>query len=109
MTKHQKNFLLGFFENKEFPGWKTIATSLIEHGNTIVAGDECIWKGGIGNFIQTEPAQNAFGCLLYKFDKESFYKSVYYQEILSHNLKVLSNKKREIIEEYNDLKEMYKT
>ena len=52
LTEHQINFLLKFFENKEYSGWKNIATKLIETGSCIVAGDKCIWNGGIGNFIK---------------------------------------------------------
>jgi len=74
ITEYQKKFLLqNFFSLPEYPGWLNIATKLIESGRCIVAGHGCIWKGGIGNFIKTEPAEDAIDCTLYTFDPKNIY------------------------------------
>jgi len=79
ISPQQMGFLLKFFTNEQYPGWQNIAKDLITTGYCIVPGDECIYKGGIGNFITTEPADIAFGCLLYKFDIKLFLKSEWYK------------------------------
>ena len=85
LTKHQVEFLLEyFFKNERYAGWRGIATKLIENGKCIVAGDECIWKGGIGNFVKTNETSLAEGCLEYTFDVISFVEnSLWFKEIKS--------------------------
>lgn len=68
MHKEKLDFLLEFFKNETHAGWAGIATKLLENGFCIVAGEGCIWNGGIGSFIDTSPALNAVGCTLYEFD-----------------------------------------
>ena len=75
LTENQKKFLLTFFKDETYPGWDNIANALLDTGGCIVAGKECIWKGGIGNFIKTSEAKNTVGCLLYKFDLSYFLSS----------------------------------
>lgn len=84
-----KKLLLKFFETKEFPDWKVIAEKLIETGECIVAGKDCIWIGGIGNFISTKPADNAVGCSLYTFNLEYFKTSEWYKVVKVNYLKDL--------------------
>ena len=104
LTKYQKEFLLEyFFKNEKYPGWKNIATQLLEVGECIVAGDTCIWHAGIGNFIKTQNEINLIDCLLYKFDLENFLSSSWYKEISNQYISILLNKKKEIEEEYNDI------
>lgn len=68
-----KEFLLEtFFKNEFYAGWRNIAEELIEKGECIVAGKDCIWKGGIGNFIKTEEATDFIDCIKYKFDYNTF-------------------------------------
>ena len=58
LTTYQKDFLLNnFFENTSYAGWRGIATTLLETGECVVAGDKCIWVGGIGNFIEIKKAE----------------------------------------------------
>lgn len=76
--------LLPFFNSHQYAGWKGIATTLIDQGECVVAGDECIWIGGIGNFIKTETADSFIGCLKYNFNKEEFLKSEWAKETISH-------------------------
>ena len=85
LTPAQKEFLLTFFEDKKFAGWKNIANSLLDTGSCIVAGEECIWRGGIGNFIKVTPtpAPNFVGCSEYTFNVESFMDSAWYKEKLN--------------------------
>ena len=104
LTEYQKNFLLEyFFRNEAYVGWKNIATKLLEKGECIVAGNECIWNGGIGNFINTEKAENAVDCLLYKFDLDVFLSSEWYKMISNDYISILSTKKMQINDEYNDI------
>ena len=94
LTVNQKNFLLDkFFENNSYAGWRNIATKLIEDGQCIVQGSNCIWFGGIGNFIKTSTAKDAVDCLLYEFDLEYFMDSELYKRVHSNYIDVLSNKK----------------
>lgn len=82
MIDYKEIFLLDrFFYHEDYPGWRNIATKLIQDGSCIVAGNECIWRGGVGNFIQTEPAKNAVDCLLYEFDLAELEESAWYNEI----------------------------
>lgn len=87
LTEIKKEFLLNnFFKNEKFPGWRGIAANLIERGECIVAGEECIWKGGVGNFIKTSVAEGFFGCTRYEFDLTSFLTSNWVDEVLEHEL-----------------------
>ena len=80
-----KELLLKFFENSKYPGWKNIAEELIDSGYCIAAGNECIWIGGIGNFITTKKVGNLIDCLEYHFSKDEFIKSAWFQEnLLNH-------------------------
>lgn len=99
LTDYQKNFLLDyFFKNEKYGGWKSIATKLLETGQCIVGSKECIWIGGIGNFIKTEEAKDTVDCTLYKFDLEYFFSSLWYKEIRSIHASNLSSK-RTVIEQ----------
>ena len=81
LKKYQKEFLLNtFFKNEDFPGWKNIATKLLENGSCIVAGNDCIWKGGISYYIKTNQTDNFIDCLEYVFDFETFKQSDLYKE-----------------------------
>ena len=104
LTENQMNFILeNFFKKEEVPGWKNIATKLLNTGSCIVAGDKCVWIGGIGNFIETKEAENAVGCLLYEFDLDYFLTSHWYKEIANQYISTLYDKKREIVAEYDDI------
>ena len=104
LTDYQKNFLLeNFFKNEKYIGWKNIAIKLLETGQCIVAGKECIWMVGISNFIKTESAKDAIDCTLYKFDLEYFFTSEWYREIRNGYASFLSSKKREIEQECEEI------
>jgi len=104
LSEYQKNFLLDyFFKNEKYVGWKSIATKLLETGQCIVAGKECIWIGGIGNFIKTEEAKDAIDCTLYKFDLEYFFTSEWYREIRNSYASILASKKQEIEQECEEI------
>lgn len=82
LTESQKNFLLTtFFESDRYPGSRSIGDKLITDGKVIVAGDKCIWIGGIGNFIQTKETTEAIGCIEYNFDLETFLSSNWFKEM----------------------------
>lgn len=100
---NQKKFLLTFFENREYAGWLNIASKLIEYGRCVVAGTECIWKGGIGNFINVSDADNAVGCSLYEFNIDEFMSSDWYKENLREHLLTCLEKRDEVNKLYNDI------
>lgn len=100
LSVNQKNFLLEyFFRNEDYGGWKNIATTLIESGECIVAGKNTLWIGGIGNFIKTEDAVNAFECTLHKFDLDYFLTSAWYQSIKKEYIAQLEEKHQTLAKE----------
>lgn len=107
LTSNQKEFILNFFEEKNCPGWKTIAEKLLSAGQCIVAGEDRIWNGGIGNFIKVDPAKDSYKCSVYTFDLESFLSSEWFEqakdfEILTLNAKIeISKSKLEDISKLN--------
>jgi hypothetical protein len=106
LTFHQREFLLTFFVNPEFNGWRNISEKLLNTGQCIVAGKECIWKGGVGNFIKTSDAENAVDCLLYKFDLEYFLSSEWYKERRLNLLSMLESDLKDLKERIEDISEL---
>ena len=77
----QKEFILEkFFKNESVPGWRGIAEKLLDKGKCIVAGEDCVWRGGIGNFISTQPVKDAYKCSEYTLNVEAFMNSAWYTE-----------------------------
>lgn len=108
LTETQKDFILeNFFKLNESPGWRNIAYKLLDTGHCIVAGDTCVWRGGIGNFIKTKEVENVYGCLLYEFDLEQFIDSIYFKEIHREYMDVLVEKKSSIDIEYKELYKLF--
>lgn len=108
LNENQINFLLEyFFKNEEYAGWKNIAKSLIISGSCVVAGDRCIWIGGVGNFITTEKAEGLFGCLKYTFDLSRFVKSEHFKEIHDAVLLDLKDKHTQIKTKISDIDNIY--
>jgi len=104
LTEYQKEFLLNtFFKNDYYPGWKNIATKLLDNGSCVVAGDGCIWKGGIGNFIKTEVANDFVDCTLYKFDFDYFATSYMFKEAKDNYLTIISSKKEDVVKRISEL------
>jgi len=104
MTNENKiNFLLEyFFKNEKYPDWRSIAYNLVTKGKCIVSGEECIWKGGIGNFIKTEPLKEAWKCSEYTFDVIDFTKnSAWFKEIKEQYEKILEQEKEQLTKELN--------
>jgi len=110
ITKSQKEFILeNFFNNfiNEQPaGWREIASVLIDNKKCIVAGEDKIWIGGVGNFIHTKKAAGTFGCLEYSFDIDEFIKSEWAKQIINENLKSISNKISDLKYAEFELKEL---
>lgn len=91
LTELQKKFLLStFFESDKYPGSRSIGDKLLTNGKVIVAGDKCIWIGGIGNFIQTKETTEAIGCIEYNFDLDTFLSSNWFKEMKDLHIKELS-------------------
>jgi hypothetical protein len=84
LTDYQKRFILDyFFKNENYAGWANIADKLLETGQCIVAGEERIWKGGVGNFIDVVAHDGSVGCSLYVFRRDDFLSSVWFKEVKS--------------------------
>ena len=92
-----------FFKNESYAGWKNIANSLLETGECVVAGDKCIWIGGIGNFIKTETAEGYFGCIKYIFDLNNFLSSCWFIQIYVEYLKLEKEKIDVLVQNYNEI------
>jgi hypothetical protein len=93
LSQEQKDFILEhFFKNEDYAGWKNIANKLLDTGKCIVAGDSCIWKGGIGNFIKVDTAKDGVDCLEYKFNVSSFLTSEWFKEIKGHYMAIEGKK-----------------
>ena len=104
LTGYQRDFLLEyFFKNEKYLGWKNIAIKLLENSNCIVPEKDCIWIGGIGNFIKTSEAKNAVDCLLYEFNLDYFLTSEWYKQISKQYIEILSERKEQIEQEYEDI------
>ncbi len=104
LTEYQKKFILNtFFLTEKYAGWKGVAEKLLEKGSCTVAGDKCIWNGGIGNFIYTSDAVDAVGCLLYTFNLEKFLSSNWYISIADGYLDDLYAAKIRAEKEYNEI------
>lgn len=104
LTENQINFLLDiFFANPKYPGWKSIATSLITKGKCTVAGDRCIWIGGVGNFITTNTAPDLFSCLEYTFNLSYFLSSEYYKSVKESYMENLKEDMDNIIAKHNEI------
>ena len=104
LTDNQLGFILdNFFKNEKYPGWKNIALKLLLEERCIVAGTECIWIGGIGNFIKTQEEPNLFGCSLYTFDLEYFISSEWFKEVKKNYLSDLYEKKSDLERQYDEI------
>jgi len=103
LTDTQIEFILTFFKNTSYHGWKEIATKLLKNDYCIVAGTINIWKGGVGNFVKVTPSDDFFGCVKYTFDLKSFLSSNYFKDVIESKLidvkEEIENKKNE----FNDL------
>jgi hypothetical protein len=113
LSESQKEFLLKwFFENDlhHYPGWKAIAEKLLETGKCIVAGNTCIWIGGIGNFINTKETNEAVGCLVYEFDIDYFFTSLFYKQVkelyMQRLLKDIEESKEKVVKLESQYKEI---
>ena len=63
---------------------------MLTKGECVVAGEECIWKGGVGNFIKTSVAEGFFGCARYEFDLTTFLASNWVGEVLDREIEYLN-------------------
>ncbi len=104
LTENQKEFLFNhFFKYEIYAGWKSIANSLLETGECVVAGDRCIWLGGVGNFIEVQNSDRFIGCVKYKFDLEYFITSEYFKQIVESYTEQLVEKKKQLDSELVDI------
>jgi len=106
LSDQQMSFIMENFFNfhdDKYPGRKAIAFSLLQTGQCTVAGTDCIWKGGIGNFISTKPAENAVECSLYTFHMDEFLGSSWFREAQDRYLAELSLKMTRLGKEYDEI------
>ena len=105
LTPEQLRFILDyFFVHPKYHGWENIGTKLLTNGECIVAGDTCIWQGGIGNFIEVSDADEYFGCVKYTFNLKYFLSSSYFEDVqesylddLKKDLNILRDKIQNIV------------
>lgn len=100
--------LLPLFENPKYLGWKNIAIKLLKQEECIVAGDNPIWIGGVGNFITLESNTTFIGCNKYIFDYYSFIKSKLVKEYIKVTQKDIYNTLNELKEKIEILSEQYR-
>jgi hypothetical protein len=109
LSKIQKDFIIEkFFKNEKFAGAKNVAEKLLEKGECIVAGEDCIWRGGIGNYIKTTKADNAFGCLKYTFNIELFLSSDWFKSYVENEKQNLHLVIKELEQKYAEISELNK-
>ncbi len=107
LTQNQKDFLLNiFFVHEHYSGWKGIAEKLLDKGKCVVAGDRCIWSGGIGNFIKTKEHADYFGCLEYTFDIKIFLGSQFYTFVYNEYMKEQEAELDALEKKYDEMKQL---
>lgn len=109
LTEEQtKHILENFFKNDNFTGWKEIGKKLIESGKCVVAGEKCIWNGGISNFITTKKADGFFGCLEYTFKLETFLKSEWFKKRIEYDLDNLLEEQKLFNEKVTEISNLHR-
>lgn len=106
LTENQITFILkNFFciDDTQNSIYTRIARKLLETGSCIVAGEIKLWKGGVGNFISTEPAEGSVDCTLYLFDLKALLNSEWYKQQASLHLNMLETKMMGIQKEYDEI------
>jgi hypothetical protein len=110
LSEHQIDFILDmFFKSYEtqYNGAMNIGRGLLTTGTATVAGNEPIFKGGIGNFIETSKAEGLYHCLEYKIDLESFISSHFFREALNATVEDLKRESALLIERTKNLEILY--
>ncbi len=107
LNQNQKDFLLEFFRDERYAGWKSIATDLIETGKCLVGQSKCIWHGGIGNYIKTSHAKGTVGCSLYTFDLAYFMSSGLYKEVRGNYITQCADEKTAIEKQLKEAEAKY--
>lgn len=104
ITTIQKEFLLkSFFKNEKYAGWRNVAEKLIDTGKCITSGTECIWNGGIGNYISLKPADGAVDCSEYTFNLKSFLQSGWFKLYYKEYLKIIKTELDEKQKQYDEI------
>lgn len=111
LTENQEKTVLEYFSHNLVDGVSLVSAlrigqTLIEKGKCLVAGDECIWRGGIGNFVICNKAEDAVGVLEYTFDLGTFLSSVWFRENTQHAIDGLNGKLKVMTLELNELVEL---
>jgi hypothetical protein len=99
LTDYQIDFIVETF----FTNHKEGARKLVENGSLIIAGDDRLWIGGVGNFIATSRPSNMIGCMLYEFEYESFISSSFYREYVEKHISILQEQRTKIKTQINQL------
>lgn len=81
----------------KYAGLPRILTAIILKNELIVAGDSRkMICGTIGNFIKSEPAENAIGCFKWTLE-DSFFNSKFYEELVRSFYKIKENEHEEAL------------
>lgn len=108
LTDHQKRFIAKtYFKTEKYGGWFNIAYQLLTDGQCVVAGRECIWRGGIGNFIVCEEKDEYVDCLIYHFDLEAFLGSAWYKDEYQHHLNAYEDRVKDAEQELYLAKQIF--
>lgn len=106
LTQNQKDFFYNnvfCIKDNTYAGAKNIAEELMSTGQCVVAGQERIWVGGVGNFISISKAPGTVNCSFYTLDKENMFKSAWFNLILMECLARTSTIKEQVDAKYNDM------
>ena len=98
LTETQIKILINtFFEaDDKYAGAPSVAKTLLEEGECIVAGTtNRIWNGGVGNFISIKDAPGSWGCSIYTLDLKSFLSSRFVNDIVNE---YISQKRDKVLE-----------
>lgn len=72
-----------FFKVPFKGGYREIAQKLLTTGVCHVAGEERIWCGGVGNYIDVKPLEGSVGCSTYTLSREEFFNSGWVREFIN--------------------------
>lgn len=97
LVESQITFLITkFFYPSRFPAALPIARELLTKGSCIVAGNGIIWQGGVGNYIDREPAEGAVDCTLLCFRLHEFLSSPWVREEIAFEITDRKDKIKEL-------------
>lgn len=106
LNNHQLEFILTFFEDREFINWKEIATDLITKGSCICQKRENMWKGHLSWLIKSRTRTDIpVGCIEYLFNVEEFTHGEFFYIKADKEIYEMNQKRRDLLREANNLEQ----